>query len=474
MNTDILLERLRVANPTPDSDRLNIDDSALLVAIDGRSASMTYQAEHRATKRLPTFHDQEPPRTRKPLLVAAAVFTVVVAIGVAAALVTAGSEDRSPATTPQTTTPTPTTTPLLSSLSWSRVPHDEAVFGGAGEQSMFSVTVGGPGLVAVGGADPDTAAVWTSVDGITWSRVPHDEAIFGGGAEMNSVTVGGPGLVAVGGATVWTSVDGITWSRVPHDEAVFSGASMSSVTVGGPGLVAVGDADSDAAVWTSFDGITWSRVPHDEAVFGGEDSQAMRSVTVGGPGLVAVGTDGSHDGEGHFIEYGDAAVWTSVDGIIWSRVPHDEEVFGAGGNPAMLSVTTGGPGLVAVGYDGYGLGKGSSVPVWTSLDGITWTRVPHVQSGLSRRDYVMFGVTAGGPGLVAVGNYSGGGFANGNYWSAPVSGAAVWTSVDGISWSRVFARVEQSMFSVTVGGPGPVAVGIGRDGAAVWVALPED
>ena len=28
---------------------------------------------------------------------------------------------------------------------WSRVPHDEAVFGGAGGQAMSSVTVGGPG-----------------------------------------------------------------------------------------------------------------------------------------------------------------------------------------------------------------------------------------------------------------------------------------------------------------------------------------
>ena len=41
------------------------------------------------------------------------------------------------------------------------------------------------------------AAVWTSVNGITWSRVPHDETVFGGasGRWMNSVTVGGPGLV---------------------------------------------------------------------------------------------------------------------------------------------------------------------------------------------------------------------------------------------------------------------------------------
>ena len=181
---------------------------------------------------------------------------------------------------------------------------------------MASVTAGGPGLVAVGqdrseGEDAD-AAVWTSVDGLSWSRVPHDEAVFGGdgGREMSSVVAGGPGLVAVGqegvnsqgytgagSAMVWTSVDGLSWSRIPDDEVVLHEAGeqgMTSVTVGGPGLVAVGfewlgGGDWHAAAWASVDGMSWSRVPHDEAVFGGEGAQFMHSVSAGGPGLVAVG-----------------------------------------------------------------------------------------------------------------------------------------------------------------------------------------
>ena len=52
-------------------------------------------------------------------------------------------------------------------------------------------------------------------------------------------------------------------------------------------------AGSDAVVWTSPDGVIWSRVPHDEAIFGGDGLQAMSSVTAGGPGLVAVGEDES-------------------------------------------------------------------------------------------------------------------------------------------------------------------------------------
>ena len=54
-------------------------------------------------------------------------------------------------------------------------------------------------------------------------------------------------------------------------------------------------------VWTSVDGITWSRVPHDEAVFGGEGDQEISSVTAGGPGLVAVGESN-----------GDAAIWVAT------------------------------------------------------------------------------------------------------------------------------------------------------------------
>jgi len=88
------------------------------------------------------------------------------------------------------------------------------------------------------------------------------------------------------------------------------------VIAGGPGLVAVGDASMDAsdswmaAVWTSTDGVTWSRVPPQPEVLGGPDvPQAMFSVATGGPGLVAAGE--SSQGP---------AVWTSTDGITWSRV----------------------------------------------------------------------------------------------------------------------------------------------------------
>ena len=198
------------------------------------------------------------------------------------------------------------------------------------------------------------------VDSFTWSRVPDDQAGVraDGGWFMPSVVAGGPGFVAVGSVdieaqdelsgAVWTSTDGASWSRVPHDDAIFNSGRISSVIVGGPGLVAVGSIDEhpdlpvgvggggDAAVWTSPDGVTWSRVSQDEAVFGGPGHQWMADVTIGGPGLVAVGSD----------EANGAAVWTSADGIVWSRVPPSDLLSSRlrDTGDSMTAVTAGGPG----------------------------------------------------------------------------------------------------------------------------------
>jgi hypothetical protein len=279
-------------------------------------------------------------------------------------------------------------------LTWARVPHDEEIFGGNRRQVMNAVAAGGPGLVAVGydqaeagtddaGGRSTDAAVWVSVDGLTWARVPHDEAVFGGenSRVMTGVVAGGPGLVAVGydsasqgwsgldaNAAVWTSADGIAWARVPNAEMFGDRLMqmMNAVTVGGPGLVAVGYDGAvnryDAAVWTSVDGLTWARIPQDELVFGGSDVQGMNAVAAGGPGLVAVGYTRTRTGF-------DAVVWVSADGQAWARVPHDGGVFGGLSSQEMSGVVAGGPGLIAVGHSMAITGwvpRDSDAAVWVS------------------------------------------------------------------------------------------------------------
>ena len=128
------------------------------------------------------------------------------------------------------------------------------------------------------------------------------------------------------------------WSRVWLEPPPRSG-SVLAITAGGPGLVAVG-YDELAAAWTSSNGRTWSHVPGKELGPG-----EIFDVTTGGPGLVAVGTEYNEVTPVPGADPFHAAVWTSEDGLAWSRAP-DDPVFR---DSLMQAVTAGGPGLVAVG-----------------------------------------------------------------------------------------------------------------------------
>lgn len=349
---------------------------------------------------------------------------------------------------------------------WKRIRGSSAVFGGeAGRAAVNAVVAGGPGLVAVGYESP-AAAVWTSENGLSWKRAAKGApALAGRGiAGMSGVAAAGPGFVAVGGdelggdwdAAVWVSKSGLSWRRVGAGSAALEGNGsqlMRGVVAAGPRLVAVGFDAGDAAVWVSRRGASWARAQAGDPVFGGEGKQEMNAVTAGGPGLVAVGSSN-----------GDAAAWTSLDGLSWRRAPDGQTSLGGTGEQKMFAVVAGGPGLVAVGYDD------GVATAWVSRNGLTWRRASIGESE-SRRVAVwseMLGVTTGGPGLVAVGvvgTGSGG------------SDAAVWTSRDGLVWksvsdsSGVFGLGgNQAMASVTAGGPGLVAVGDDSNRAAVWTS----
>ena len=94
-------------------------------------------------------------------------------------------------------------------LVWERV--EIASEGG----EMHAVTAGGPGLVAVGlrvlAGGSGRAGVWVSDDGFGWREIEDDSFFGSGGAWMSSVTVGGPGLVAVGVDTDGDRPGGSVW-----------------------------------------------------------------------------------------------------------------------------------------------------------------------------------------------------------------------------------------------------------------------
>ena len=275
---------------------------------------------------------------------------------------------------------------------------------------------------------------------------------------------------------------GDAWSQVRPADEVFGGPGTlvmaEAVATSGDQLLAAGwddtGVDRDAVVWTSADGMSWSRVSANEGALGGGGDQQINAVVAGDAGFVAVGSDavaGPSDVK--------AAVWTSPDGTTWTRVAHDELAFGEPGTlvPAdetelsrhvMADVTIGGPGFVAVGAEElwFGIvnadrrGAEKAAAVWTSVNGSSWTRVQDDREVLTKQPAKtsMRAVAERDGQLVAVGFESRG---------ARALNAAVWTSDDAHDWSRVPHNDELfggptsffQMNDIVAGGPGFVAVG---------------
>ena len=311
--------------------------------------------------------------------------------------------------------------------------------------------------------DPAAAAAWGA---FTLILPEEDPASFPGGG----FAVGGPAasetlVVAVGHAMgspdnympdglVWVSTDGLTWERVSDpDDLAYGGKIMGMVAAAGPGFVAGGlSCDTEercdyggyvAALWTSVDGRDWSRVPIDPELFGGAGE--IRDLLARPSGILAIARDYAGDGRW--------AVLSSPDGLTWERAWTGD---GAGMASALAESSVG---LVAIGNEpldtGFAIGA-----VWTSADGTEWQRVPHdpeVFGDGREATWNMIDVAAGAAGFVAVGTDG--------------TDAIVWISPDGVAWERVPHDPEAfsgtSMSRVIPWGSGYLAAGpeqaIGED-----------
>lgn len=198
-------------------------------------------------------------------------------------------------------------------------------------------------------------------------------------------------------------------------------------------------------VLTTRDGRTWLvREPSGIATNDPQQVPILRSLAEGPDGtLVLVGASAVED-----ISSGDAASWTSSDGIQWQRAGASQTLRDA----EMTAVAAFEDGYLAVGGDGFP-GANTQLPglrapaVWRSTDGTTWGRRSFARAG----DRVLFeGVAAVPGGWVA---WGGG--------PAPGSGA-IWTSIDGADW-----KLATSQAGVRWGPIGRVASG--PDGSLVAV-----
>jgi CHAT domain len=310
---------------------------------------------------------------------------------------------------------------------WAQVDAGAAVLDGSGPQKIQGVTkLPQNGAVAVGrsGAAP---TVW-NFDGSSWFRSDLNAER----GVMNAVVFSQGSIFAVGSrrvnsdqwdAVAWLRPGAGKWRSVCVD-CGNRGRQVAFAAIGrrDGSFVAVGryqggaDYKYDAAVWQSSDGgATWRRFADTDPDLAGENSQVMLGLVDAGDRrvdrLIAVG----HDGK-------DAAVWTSTDGSDWERVS-DSDLTASTGFLEMTSVTKLGTRVVAVGWEQPGGGQ-KKAAAWISYDrGSTWKRGG---GDFAARDQQMRDVTAVGTELVAVGNDN-----------AVDPRAAVWSSVEGLTWTAV-------------------------------------
>jgi len=302
------------------------------------------------------------------------------------------------------------------------------------------------GFAAVGYVPPDWVPVaWTSSDGLNWSIHSMGTTDFtfpvslAAGADGAVVAVGRSRQVPV----AWTSADGVEWRQhsVPLLEGSVVGERMTTVVASERGYVAGGSAgpelfDRHVRFWISLDGTDWQPVADDPAAFANAE---VRAIATFGDGFVAVGVVGPAQ------QPSGAVAWTSADGLTWTRV--DDPSFLDGIAVAVVAAPFGG--LVAVGSD---LDRREAV-AWTSPDGRSWTRAPSEASRAHPGNYVwMTDVVAIGDSVIGIGEYQG----------LQRGTATSWVSRDGIRWvqARTAPVQEQGEFyAITAGGPGVIAVG---------------
>ncbi|MBI5767223.1 MAG: PKD domain-containing protein [Verrucomicrobia bacterium] len=271
--------------------------------------------------------------------------------------------------------------------------------------------------------------ILTSGDGVTWTR-----QISGVSTSLRSGAFGGGSWVIVGNAgRILTSPNGVTWTTRTSGVTT----DLVSVAFDRGQFIAVG---ASGVILTSPDGTAWTR--------------RTSSVTTA---LNAIGSF-----RGVWVAAGDASVTlTSADGIAWTAATMDNksavgtlfvggsgdaglllgrvgEIFTAstpsawrrltqGTGESRLGVIYAGGRFVAVGQNTDPVSRATGTPVWTSTDGVTWTRANGNLNSLA---------------AVAYGQ---------NRYVALGANAAIYTSTDALTWATGTANATAAFTCIAAG-----------------------
>lgn len=226
------------------------------------------------------------------------------------------------------------------------------------------------------------------------------------------------------------------------------------------------DGTQEAALWRSDDGATWTLLAQGGATFA--DAQVGRLYATPSR-LVASGSVGEPDctGQGAAMTCGPLPemLWTSPDGVTWTRIA-DVSMFAG----ATISAVTYGPqGLLAVGDTGW-----DKPAIWVSDTGAAWKPISLLATTFAHAHFSDVRTTASG--YVLAGGIGGQPPLGGGVLPESTAVAAAWWSPDGRTWTQ--APVERagglgtSLGHISVGAHGFVAVGSESGGkrASAWIS----
>jgi hypothetical protein len=260
---------------------------------------------------------------------------------------------------------------------------------------LIAVRGTGTGATPPVAPDPWTALEWHDITATSDRLVPTCPSLvpcFGPGSPAQPVVSWPGGLIANGAAGQWASKDGQTWSHVPGSPTLMWLGAIGSKLIGVapsdrscPSSVPSGSTDTCAwpgGIGISADGVSWqaasvpwSRVPIAQFI-----------ATSKGAIVVAQSGDGR------------PALYASRDGVSWSMstIPDDlaAALGGSLGGGYAYAVREGyvamGPvancSAAATGLANCGDSPAYSWAMWSSSDGVTWSRsepkLPENWSGL--------------------------------------------------------------------------------------------
>ncbi len=336
------------------------------------------------------------------------------------------------------------------------------------------------------GSREEIGSLWTSADGYNWT--PLLTTVFDN-FNLNFVAFdSGKWVTASTGGLILSSGDGVNWTRQLSGVTT----SLRSGVFGAGTWVVVGNA---GRILTSPDGTAWtSRTSGVTTDLAGVAFDRGLFVAVGAGGVVLTSTDGTvwtrrtsgttgalnavASVKGAWVAAGDNSVTlTSADAVTWSAASMDNksgvgallvagsgdaglllgrvgEIFTADSPSAWRRVTEGtgesrlgliyaGGRFVAVGQTTDPVTRTVGAPVWTSTDGLAWTRANPAANFANLND-----VAYGQGRYVAVGDSS-----------------RVFTSTDGVAWTQSAFNVTTTLSAVAAG---PAAFVAASTGAAIY------